>query len=49
MLQPTVPVKTLQGQVLVTIDVAKLGGYDAVATLLRRLVQVDYVLSLIHI
>ena len=46
-LQPTVPVKTLQGQVLVTIDVAKLGGYDAVATLLRRLVQVDYVHALL--
>ena len=47
LLQPTVPVKTLQGQVLVTIDVAKLGGYDAVATLLRRLVQVDYVHALL--
>ena len=47
LLQPTVPVKTLQGQVLVTIDVAKLGGYDAVATQLRRLVQVDYVHALL--
>ena len=46
-LQPTVPVKTLQGQVLVTIDVARLGGYDTVATLLRRLVQVDYVHALL--
>ena len=47
LLQPTVPVKTLQGQVLVTIDVAKLGGYDRLATLLGRLVQVDYVHALL--
>ena len=46
-LQPTMPVKTLQGQVLVTIDVAKLGGYDTVASLLSRLVQVDYVHALL--
>ena len=42
-LQPTVPVKTLQGQVLVTIDVERLGGYKATAALLLGLIQVDYV------
>jgi hypothetical protein len=47
LLQPTVPVKTLQGQVLVTMDIAKLGGYDAAAALIGRLVQVDYVHALL--
>ena len=42
-LQPTVPVKTLQGQVLVTIDLDRLGGHQATAERLLGLIQCDYV------